>query len=118
MITRKTDQNSQADSGLARRDFLTAAAAIAVGAHAAVAQDKAASPKGRTRYGKNADPVRYPDPDIVVLGGGMSNAEQIYRELPGRLSSYVFGGECDTSIVKAAHGDSSGVRGAAWLATI
>ena len=58
------------------------------------------------------------DPDIVVLGGGMSNAEQIYRELPGRLSSYVFGGECDTSIVKAAHGDSSGVRGAAWLATI
>ena len=67
MITRKTDQNSQADSGLARRDFLTAAAAIAVGAHAAVAQDKAASPKGRTRYGKNADPVRYPDPDIVVL---------------------------------------------------
>ncbi|MCC4269399.1 ROK family protein [Marinobacter nauticus] len=55
------------------------------------------------------------DPDIIVLGGGMSNAEQIYRELPGRLSSYVFGGECDTSIVKAAHGDSSGVRGAAWL---
>ena len=69
MIKRKTqtDQNSQSDSGLARRDFLTAAAAIAVGAHAAVAQDKAASPKGRTRYGKNADPVRYPDPDIVVL---------------------------------------------------
>ena len=69
MIKRKpqTDQNSQSDSGLARRDFLTAAAAIAVGAHAAVAQDKAASPKGRTRYGKNAEPVRYPDPDIVVL---------------------------------------------------
>ncbi|MEE3367483.1 MAG: SMP-30/gluconolactonase/LRE family protein [Planctomycetota bacterium] len=69
MIKRKTqtDQNSQSDSGLARRDFLTAAAAIAVGAHAAIAQDKAASPKGRTRYGKNADPVRYPDPDIVVL---------------------------------------------------
>ncbi|WP_370258727.1 ROK family protein [Marinobacter nauticus] len=58
------------------------------------------------------------DPDIVVLGGGMSNAEQIYRELPGKLSSYVFGGECDTSIVKAAHGDSSGVRGAAWLSDL
>ncbi|KPQ29705.1 MAG: fructokinase [Marinobacter excellens HL-55] len=56
------------------------------------------------------------DPDIIVLGGGMSNAGQIYQELPARLPSYVFGGECDTLIVKAAHGDSSGVRGAAWLA--
>lgn len=56
------------------------------------------------------------DPDIIVLGGGMSNADQIYQQLPARLASYVFGGECDTPIVKAAHGDSSGVRGAAWLA--
>jgi len=56
------------------------------------------------------------DPDIIVLGGGMSNAGQLYRELPARLPGYVFGGECDTPIVKAAHGDSSGVRGAAWLA--
>lgn len=58
------------------------------------------------------------DPDIIVLGGGMSNAEQLYHELPARLASYVFGGECDTPIVKAAHGDSSGVRGAAWLANV
>ena len=56
------------------------------------------------------------DPDIIVLGGGMSNAEQLYQELPARLPGYVFGGECDTPIVKAVHGDSSGVRGAAWLA--
>ncbi|HTN34392.1 MAG TPA: ROK family protein [Marinobacter sp.] len=56
------------------------------------------------------------DPDIIVLGGGMSNAEQIYRELPSRLPAYVFGGECSTPVVKAMHGDSSGVRGAAWLA--
>ncbi|WP_449285127.1 ROK family protein [Marinobacter sp. PE14] len=55
------------------------------------------------------------DPDIIVLGGGMSNAEQIYEELPGRLSDYVFGGECKTPIRRAIHGDSSGVRGAAWL---
>ncbi|WP_323754554.1 ROK family protein [Marinobacter sp.] len=55
------------------------------------------------------------DPDVVVLGGGMSNAEQIYQELPERLPSYVFGGECDTPVVRAVHGDSSGVRGAAWL---
>ncbi len=53
--------------GLARRDFLSAAAAIAVGAHAAMAQDKTASPKGRSRYGDRAQPVRYPDPDVVVL---------------------------------------------------
>jgi fructokinase len=56
------------------------------------------------------------DPDIIVLGGGMSNVEQIYRELPPRLMKYVFGGECGTPVVKAIHGDSSGVRGAAWLA--
>ncbi|MFP6704294.1 MAG: hypothetical protein VB861_21290, partial [Planctomycetaceae bacterium] len=53
--------------GLARRDFLSAAAAIAVGAHAAMAQDKTASPKGRSRYGDRAQPIRYPDPDVVVL---------------------------------------------------
>ncbi|WP_417545133.1 ROK family protein [Marinobacter sp.] len=55
------------------------------------------------------------DPDVIVLGGGMSNTEQIYRELPPRLATYVFGGECGTPVIKAAHGDSSGVRGAAWL---
>ncbi|MBW7470294.1 ROK family protein [Marinobacter sp. M216] len=55
------------------------------------------------------------DPGIIVLGGGMSNAEPIYEDLPGRLSKYVFGGECTTPIKRAVHGDSSGVRGAAWL---
>lgn len=55
------------------------------------------------------------DPDVIVLGGGMSNVEQIYQELPRRLPEHVFGGECETPIVRAAHGDSSGVRGAAWL---
>lgn len=56
------------------------------------------------------------DPDVIVLGGGMSNVDAIYQALPGRLPARVFGGECDTPVVKAAHGDSSGVRGAAWLA--
>lgn len=55
------------------------------------------------------------DPDVIVLGGGASNIDAIYREVPVRLSHYVFGGECDTPIVQAVHGDSSGVRGAAWL---
>lgn len=58
------------------------------------------------------------DPDIIVLGGGMSNAEQIYEQLPERLPRYVFGGECDTPVVRAVHGDSSGVRGAAWLGVV
>ena len=55
------------------------------------------------------------DPDAIVLGGGASNIAGIYTRVPQRLSHYVFGGECDTPILQAVHGDSSGVRGAAWL---
>ncbi len=55
------------------------------------------------------------DPDVIVLGGGASNIAEIYTQVPKRLSRYVFGGECDTPIKQALHGDSSGVRGAAWL---
>lgn len=55
------------------------------------------------------------DPGIIVLGGGLSNQDRIYQELPALLSQYVFSDQVDTPIVKAKHGDSSGVRGAAWL---
>ncbi|HTF96343.1 MAG TPA: ROK family protein [Cellvibrio sp.] len=55
------------------------------------------------------------DPDVIVLGGGASNIAAIYTEVPKLLPHYVFGRECDTPIVPAVHGDSSGVRGAAWL---
>ncbi len=55
------------------------------------------------------------DPDIVVFGGGLSNVERLYQELPERLPRWVFGGEVTTPVVPAAHGDASGVRGAAWL---
>lgn len=55
------------------------------------------------------------DPDVIVLGGGMSNIDEIYSRLPERLPAWVFGGECETPVVRAVHGDSSGVRGAAWL---
>lgn len=55
------------------------------------------------------------DPDIIVLGGGASNIAAIYTEIPKLLPHYVFGRECDTPVVQAMHGDSSGVRGAAWL---
>lgn len=55
------------------------------------------------------------DPDVIVLGGGMSNVDYLYEALPERIRQWVFGRECDTPIRKAVHGDSSGVRGAAWL---
>ncbi|MFY0663773.1 MAG: ROK family protein [Natronospirillum sp.] len=55
------------------------------------------------------------DPDVIVLGGGASNLKEIYKRLPDLLSQYVIGNECDTPIRQAVHGDSSGVRGAAWL---
>lgn len=55
------------------------------------------------------------DPDIIVLGGGVSQVPRLYQNVPKRLKEYVFGREADTPIVVAKHGDASGVRGAAWL---
>ena len=55
------------------------------------------------------------DPDILVFGGGLSLLPRIYTNLPKLLPKYVFGHEADTILVPAKFGDSSGVRGAAWL---
>jgi fructokinase len=55
------------------------------------------------------------DPDVIVLGGGMSNVAALYQRVPEQLPRWVFGAEVDTPIRPALHGDSSGVRGAAWL---
>jgi fructokinase len=55
------------------------------------------------------------DPDVIVLGGGVSNIDRLYREIPKRLPHHVFSDKVSTPIVSARHGDSSGVRGAAWL---
>jgi fructokinase len=55
------------------------------------------------------------DPDVIVLGGGLSNIERLYLAIPTRWSAFVFSDVVVTRLVKAAHGDSSGVRGAAWL---
>ena len=62
-----------------------------------------------------AQVVNLLDPDVIVLGGGMSNVERLYQTLPTLIKPWVFGRECETPVVKAQHGDSSGVRGAAWL---
>ncbi|MDH3540277.1 MAG: ROK family protein [Acidimicrobiia bacterium] len=55
------------------------------------------------------------DPHVVVLAGGLSKIPELYEEVPARWGKYVFSDQVDTPLVSAAHGDSSGVRGAAWL---
>jgi fructokinase len=55
------------------------------------------------------------DPDIIVLGGGMSNISYIYEKINSSLKKYIFSNSFDTKVVKNIHGDSGGVRGAAWL---
>jgi fructokinase len=55
------------------------------------------------------------DPDVIVLGGGMSNVARLYDRVPARWARYVFSDRVDTRLVPPMHGDSSGVRGAAWL---
>jgi fructokinase len=59
------------------------------------------------------------DPDVIVLGGGMSNIERLYENVPRRWRDSVFSAGADaivrTRLVRARHGDASGVRGAAWL---
>jgi fructokinase len=55
------------------------------------------------------------DPDAIVLGGGMSNIEEIYQRVPERLGQYVFSDYVATRLLAPKFGDASGVRGAAWL---
>jgi fructokinase len=55
------------------------------------------------------------DPDVIVLGGGLSNLPHLYTDLPGLMAPFVFSDSFSTKIVPNKHGDSSGVRGAAWL---
>ena len=55
------------------------------------------------------------DPDVIVLGGGMSNVKRLYDTVPALIQRHVFGPKFNTRLVQNVHGDSSGVRGAAWL---
>jgi len=55
------------------------------------------------------------DPNVIVLGGGLSNIDRLYANVPRLWTPYVFSDAVATRLVKARHGDSSGVRGAAWL---
>jgi len=62
-----------------------------------------------------ANVINILDPDAIVLGGGLSNMLRLYSNVPKILPKYVFSDRVDTRLFRAVHGDSSGVRGAAWL---
>jgi len=62
-----------------------------------------------------ASVVNVLDPDVIVLGGGLSNLSRLYVTVPHLWTRYVFSDRVDTRLVSPRHGDSSGVRGAAWL---
>jgi predicted NBD/HSP70 family sugar kinase len=55
------------------------------------------------------------DPDVIVAGGGLSNVPRLYENVPALWDRWVFSDRVDTRFVPARYGDSSGVRGAAWL---
>ena len=55
------------------------------------------------------------DPDVIVLGGGISNIAQLYTKVPKLWAQWIFSDHVSTRLVQNKHGDSSGVRGAAWL---
>ena len=78
---------------------------------------KAAMARHLDRFARAlATVVNMIDPDVIVLGGGLSNIKSLYRDLPPLVERYSFSAETPTKIVPNRYGDSSGVRGAAWLA--
>jgi fructokinase len=87
---------------------------------AAEAGDKAAQDslvRLESRIGRAlASVVNMLDPDVIVIGGGLSRLDRIYTSVPPLIAKHLFGGgELATPVRKAMHGDASGVRGAAWL---
>ena len=72
------------------------------------------------RYGERlaralAGVINLLDPQVIVLGGGLSNLDWLYQEVPQRWGHHIFSDSVRTRLLRAMHGDSSGVRGAAWL---
>ena len=55
------------------------------------------------------------DPNVIVLGGGMSNIQRLYKNVPKLWGKWIFSDVVNTALVPAKYGDASGVRGAAWL---
>ena len=70
-----------------------------------------------SRLGRGlAQVINFLDPDCIVLGGGMSNVDEIYMRVQAEILRHAFSKTVLTPVRKSLHGDSSGVRGAAWLA--
>jgi fructokinase len=95
----------------------------AASARDVVARARANDPEARAALDRYADRlgralaviVDVIDPDVIVLGGGMSNVDELYQRAPAIVAERVFSDVFETPILPAKHGDSSGVRGAAWL---
>jgi fructokinase len=98
-------------TGLARTG-----AEVADAARAGEPEAEAALERYTSRLARGlATVVNTLDPDVIVLGGGMSNVDRLYQTLPDLVAQYVFGREWDAPILRARYGDASGVRGAACL---
>ena len=93
------------------RDAAAAEIAASDGAEERAAMDRLVDRLARAM----ATMVNILDPDVIVMGGGLSNVERLYRDLPPLVEKYGFNLGGPPRIVKNMHGDSSGVRGAAWL---
>jgi len=92
------------------------AAAIARGAEEKDPRSVVAMERYERRLARSlAGVVNLLDPEVIVLGGGMSNVERLYSNVGPLCKEFVFSDDVRTRIVPPAHGDSSGVRGAAWL---
>lgn len=92
--------------------FLSGPALAAEGGPA----DEAAMQRYERRLARAlAQVINILDPDVIVLGGGVSNLDRLYDRIPRLWGEFVFSDSIATTLVKNAHGDSSGVRGAAWL---
>jgi fructokinase len=110
-----------AGPGMARDHQKTAGASLDAAAIVAAAErgnESALATLARyeERLGRAlAHVVNIVDPQAIVLGGGVSNIERLYRNVPALMQRYVFSDHVATRIVPPRHGDSSGVRGAAWL---
>ncbi len=87
---------------------------------AAAAAGEAAAEQSLRRYEHRlaralASVINVLDPDVIVLGGGLSRLARLYQNLPALWGQWVFAAKVQTRLLAAQHGDSSGVRGAAWL---
>lgn len=101
-----------------QRETGEALTAEAIADQAAAGNTKAAATLARHHHRlarSLAGVINLLDPDVIVLGGGISNLESIYPEVPRLWGHWVFSDRVDTPLRRAKHGDSSGVRGAAWL---